>query len=82
MDVGLQLMILGMGLVFAFLGLLVIMLRVLQYFAAPQGASPSTHQPEHQPGATPAPLADIEHNDPELMAVLSSAIHRYRHNKS
>lgn len=69
---GLELMIMGMGVVFILLGLLVFTVhgvsRLIQRFEA--------NQPQPSPGVGPAPSA--AQGNTELMAVISTAVHRFR----
>ncbi|RCX24793.1 OadG family protein [Thioalbus denitrificans] len=71
---GLELMIMGMGVVFILLGLLVFTVhgvsRLIQRFEA--------RQPQPSPGAGPAPSASTAQGNTELMAVISTAVHRFR----
>lgn len=69
---GLRLMGIGMGIVFAFLILLVVLLRWMSFVAlrlAP--AAPAT-----LPEPAPATTSDIP--DQALVAVITAAVHRYR----
>ena len=74
---GLELMLYGMGTVVVFLSLLVVstvaMSRlVTRYFPEPQVLSQAAPQPQPQPGEA-GPV-----DDPELIAVVTAAVHRYR----
>lgn len=73
---GLELMIMGMGVVFILLGLLVFTVhgvsRLIQRFEANQP------QPQPSPGAGPAPSTSTAQGNTELMAVISTAVHRFR----
>lgn len=75
---GLNLMMYGMGFVFTFLTLLVFATRamsfvVTKYFPTPE---PVAAKPVPKAlGLTPAQLAA---NDPQLIAVLTAAVHRHR----
>jgi oxaloacetate decarboxylase gamma subunit len=69
---GLRLMVIGMGIVFAFLLVLVVSLRLMSVVArrlAPDGPAASS-------GPVSAPAADVP--DPALVAVIAAAVHRYR----
>lgn len=72
-DQGLELMLYGMGTVVVFLALLVLattlMSRIVgRYFPEPE--------PEPAGSRPPAPAAAAD--DPQLVAVISAAVHRYR----
>ncbi len=67
---GTELMVLGMGIVFGFLTVLVFTLRGMSYLADRLG------QPEEALEAVPAPI-DVSDNR-QLVAVISAAISRYR----
>ena len=75
---GLNLMMYGMGFVFTFLTLLVFATKgmsaaITKWFPTPE---PAPVKPiARNPGLTPAQLAA---NDPQLIAVLTAAVHRYR----
>jgi oxaloacetate decarboxylase gamma subunit len=72
---GLRLMVIGMGIVFAFLLLLVAILRLMSEVA-------SRLLPETPVEAQSAPTVNVGHAGPEqdgeLLAVISAAIARYR----
>jgi oxaloacetate decarboxylase gamma subunit len=75
---GLNLMMYGMGFVFTFLTLLVFSTKgmstvINRWFPAPEPATAKAGA--SGVGLTPAQLAA---NDPQLIAVLSAAVHRYR----
>ena len=66
---GLELMLLGMGIVFAFLALLVVMVSIMtkvlqRFFPAPS--------------APDIPLASAGHTDAGVIAAISAAVHQYR----
>jgi oxaloacetate decarboxylase gamma subunit len=67
---GIELMLLGMGIVFGFLTILVFTLRAMSSLAGRFGEEPS---PEDQ---MPQPI-DVADNRP-LLAVISAAVARYR----
>ncbi|MDD3449359.1 MAG: OadG family protein [Gammaproteobacteria bacterium] len=71
---GLELMIMGMGVVFVLLGLLVFTVhgvsRLIQWFEA--------RRPQPATGAGTALSAPPAQGDAELMAVISAAVHRFR----
>jgi oxaloacetate decarboxylase gamma subunit len=69
---GLRLMAIGMGIVFAFLVLLVGVLRLMSLAAMRLAPEPLAAQ---VPAAGPAPAAG---DDPALTAVIGAAITRYR----
>lgn len=70
MMTGLQLMLLGMGIVFGFLILLVFTLKLMSWLA---GRFPTTEAP----ASVPAPAQPAAADTP-LIAVISAAIARYR----
>ena len=75
---GLNLMMYGMGFVFTFLTLLVFSTKgmstvINRWFPAPEPAMVKAGT--QVPGLTPAQLAA---NDPQLIAVLTAAVHRHR----
>lgn len=71
---GLNLMVLGMGTVFAFLALLVMAVTTVSSQIRKYEAKRAVHPPP--PAPTVAPVADAE-----LMAVISAAVHRYRQSR-
>lgn len=70
MMTGLQLMLLGMGIVFGFLIVLVIALKVMSWFA---GRFPATEAPAPVAAATQTLAPDTT-----VIAVISAAVARYR----
>ena len=70
---GLNLMVLGMGTVFAFLALLVIAVTFVSRLIQKFEEKHAVHAP---PAPTVTPVADAE-----LMAVISAAVHRYRQSR-
>jgi len=70
---GLRLMGIGMGIVFAFLFLLVGLLRLMSFAVLRLSPAPPPSVESH---AIPAPPSA----DPALMAVIGAAVHRYRRN--
>lgn len=74
MNTGVELMLLGMGIVFSFLILLVFTLKLMSWLAA---RMPATE--------TPAPLSPPirpDAGDATLIAVISAAVARYRGERS
>ncbi len=69
---GVNLMLLGMGIVFAFLAILVVALNGMSRLAA------SFYEPE---ASQTTPSAGAVTEDTELIAVISAAINRYRSRK-
>ena len=69
---GLNLMLLGMGIVFIFLSILVVAMMGVARFAA----SIDGKQPQAAPASAPA--APKASDDGELIAVISAAISRFR----
>jgi oxaloacetate decarboxylase gamma subunit len=68
---GVNLMLLGMGMVFTFLAVLVVALNVMSRLAS-----------SIDWGDTPAPVCKVsETDDAELIAVISTAINRFRTRK-
>jgi oxaloacetate decarboxylase gamma subunit len=67
-------MLLGMGIVFGFLILLVFVLKLMSWVATLVG----TEEAVATPATAPAPVAD----DGKLIAVISAAIARYRADRS
>lgn len=71
---GAVLMLLGMGIVFSFLSLLVVALGLMSRFLKDADVSPQ--QPAAAaPGGTVA-AADL--NDPELLSAITAAVHSFR----
>jgi len=71
------LMLLGMGVVFAFLGTLVACVSLLSRLAGGQTAAPDG---DAAAGSAPARPEDLM-SDPELVSVITGAIHKYRSQK-
>lgn len=79
----LQIVVLGMGFVFAFLTLLVGCVGLMSKMFAPS----ESDSPAAAAGAPAQPMAaagadDDPMNDPELVSVIASVIHRYRASKN
>ena len=72
---GLTLMVFGMGFVFTFLTLLVFSTKMMS--ATVLRFLPVEEVPVQPPLTMVSPSQQIA-NDPQLMAVLSAAVHRYR----
>jgi oxaloacetate decarboxylase gamma subunit len=71
---GTELMLLGMGIVFGFLTLLVFTLRGMSLLAD------RLHQPEPAEPDVPVPIDVSDHR--QLIAVISAAVSRYRASRS
>lgn len=69
---GLELLVLGMGIVFVFLTILIFSLRGMSWLATRLDNTPATV------GASPLPVTDAGAADTTLVAVISAAIARYR----
>ncbi|MBN7796772.1 OadG family protein [Parahaliea mediterranea] len=72
-DQGVELMLYGMGTVVVFLGLLVLATTLMSRFV---GRYFPEAEPEPSRAAPPPPAARAD--DPQLLAVIGAAIHRYR----
>jgi len=68
---GVELMLVGMGIVFAFLALLIVMVNLMT--ASLQKFFPETTLPESMPVT-----ASTTHTDTGVIAAISAAIHQYR----
>lgn len=69
---GAVLMLLGMGIVFSFLSLLVIALGLMSRVL-------KDSVPETEPAiAAPAAMAPADLNDPELLSAITAAVHSFR----
>ncbi len=71
MSAGLELMLIGMGIVFAFLALLVVMVNIMtkvlrRFFSAPSAPD------------MPLASASAGHTDAGVIAAISAAVHQYR----
>lgn len=75
---GLALMGVGMGFVFVFLTVLVVATTLMSLVVRRLAPKPSAVQPATGQGV--APSGDGA-DDAELMAVISTAVHRYRHRR-
>ncbi len=75
MNEGLTLMVFGMGFVFVFLALLVVLTNLMSRLV-------TKYAPDAIPAAarvrTPPPAAQPAANQDQLLAVISAAIHQYR----
>lgn len=70
MSAGVELMIIGMSVVFSFLALLVIMVNIMTWVIY-------RFFPE-QPVIPPAVSASTSHTDADIIAAISASIHQYR----
>jgi len=68
---GIELMFIGMGIVFAFLALLIVMVNIMT--ASLQKFFPETTLPESTPTT-----ASTTHTDTDVIAAISAAVHQYR----
>ncbi|PLW69742.1 OadG family protein [Pseudohalioglobus lutimaris] len=73
---GVELMIYGMGTVVVFLALLVVATTAMSAFVGRFFA-----EVQQLPRVRPVPARALETDDPELVAVISAAIHRHRQEK-
>ncbi|WP_163558047.1 OadG family protein [Halomonas sp. NO4] len=73
---GLALMGVGMGFVFVFLTILVLLTTLMSLIVRRVGPKPAAVPSADRPAATPA-----RSDDTELMAVISTAVHRYRRHR-
>lgn len=71
---GLTLMVFGMGFVFTFLTLLVVVTTYMSKLVVKYEPAP---QPKAAKSRPPSPVAVQQGND-ELVAVISAAVHKYR----
>ena len=74
---GLELMLFGMGTVFVFLAVLVVVTTLMS--AIVQRFFPDAPQPTLAITPRPAPVAAS--NDEQLLAVITAAVHKYRSRK-
>lgn len=74
---GLELMVLGMGMVFLFLVVLIVCMQGMSLLAA--RLSPEAPATSH---STPRVVSGGDASDPRLIAVLSAAVSRYRSTRS
>ena len=77
MSAGVELMAIGMGIVFAFLALLIVMVNLMT--SVIQRFFPETHIADLTPAS-----ALTSHTDAGVIAAITAAVHQYRnkHNKS
>ena len=73
---GVNLMLIGMTVVFSFLGILVFSITVMSKIALALDAKTATASPAPTGGATSSGTP------PEVMSVISAAVHRYRKSKN
>jgi oxaloacetate decarboxylase gamma subunit len=71
MDAGIELMIIGMVIVFAFLALLVVMVNIMTWMI-------QRFFPEDNIIIAPAASASTSHTDAGIIAAISAAVHQYR----
>ncbi len=74
---GLELMLFGMGTVFTFLAILVVVTNLMSMIV--QRFFPDA--PESVLSNTPRPPAPVASNDEQLLAVITAAVHKYRSRK-
>ncbi len=74
---GLELMLFGMGTVFTFLAILVVVTNLMSMIV--QRFFPDA--PEPVLSNTPRPSAPVASNDEQLLAVITAAVHKYRSRK-
>ncbi len=74
LSAGITLMILGMGMVFAFLALLVVMMTVMSRVLAMF----ETDDLEPATIASPLDVPQSDHTSPQIIAAISAAIRQYR----
>ena len=73
MSSGVELMLIGMGIVFAFLAMLVVMVNFMTFVI--QRFFPE----EPLINVTPPSSASTTHTDASIIAAISAAVHQYRH---
>ena len=71
MNAGVELMIIGMLIVFAFLALLVVMVNLMTWIV-------QRFFPEQPINIAPAISASTSHTDPGVIAAITAAVHQYR----
>ena len=76
MMAGVELMMLGMGIVFVFLIILIFVLRGMSALAA--RLSVPEHGPEAAAAPSPVAVTDVGAAEPSVVAAISAAITRYR----
>lgn len=71
MSSGVELMLIGMGIVFAFLTLLVVMVNLMTFVV-------QRFFPEEPLASLTPPSASASHTDASVIAAISAAVHQYR----
>jgi oxaloacetate decarboxylase gamma subunit len=71
MSSGVELMIIGMGIVFAFLAMLIVMVNLMTFVI-------QRFFPEHPMIATTPASASTTHTDAGIIAAITAAVHQYR----
>ena len=74
---GLELMLFGMGTVFVFLAVLVVVTSLMSFIV--QRFFPDAPEPTLAP--TPRPTNAAASNDEQLLAVITAAVHKFRSRK-
>ena len=75
---GLELMVLGMGMVFVFLAMLIVVMQGMSALAARLHTEP----PRQPVQPAPIPVTGGGVTDPRLIAAISAAVRRYRASRS
>ena len=71
MNSGIELMLIGMGIVFVFLALLIVMVKIIASII-------QRFFPEQPVSATSPASASTSHTDANVIAAISVAVHQYR----
>ncbi|BCV67370.1 hypothetical protein TUM17387_27290 [Shewanella carassii] len=72
-------MLLGMGLVYLFLGLLILGIRISAHYLAPRPGLETSHSQTQERAAARSPgVAQAGAPTPQQLAAISCAIHQYR----
>ncbi|WP_345847786.1 OadG family transporter subunit [Shewanella algae] len=71
-------MLLGMGLVYLFLGLLILGIRISAHYLAPKPSLEDKNQTQERAKAQSAVVAQAGAPTPQQLAGISCAIHQYR----
>lgn len=76
MTAGLELMVLGMGIVFVFLGILIVSLRGMTALAA--ALQVKMPEPSGESQMAPKPVTDHGTADPAVVLAITAAVNHYR----